>query len=183
MSIVLTNISKSFADKKVIDNFSYVFRTGGKYAVIGESGSGKTTLLNIILGLVQPDSGTVEISGRVGATFQEDRLLEWTTAEKNIEIAGGKNAGELLRRLQLPIGSKKITGDYSGGMKRRVAIARSLAVNPDVMILDEPFKGLDEGVKKIVMDTVKEYAKDALLILVTHDASEAEYFGCEVVEL
>ena len=182
--IRLNNISKTFGDKMVIDNFSYTFNDRGRYAVIGHSGSGKTTLLNIILGLVKPDSGKLDTNTAItGVVFQEDRLLEWTTAEKNIEIAGGANATELLQKLQLPVGSKKIVADYSGGMKRRVAIARALSINPTVIILDEPFKGLDEGVKKIVMDTVNEYAKDSLLILITHDINEAEYFGCAMVEL
>ena len=185
MEVFLNGISKSFGDKSVLRDFTYSFAAGGRYAVKGGSGSGKTTLLNIIMGLVTPDKGGIVIDeGRIGVVFQEDRLLEWTTALKNLEITGADTAlsMKLLKKLQV-FEPGKTVGDYSGGMKRRVAIARALAVYPDILILDEPFKGLDENIKRLTMKTVKEYSQDALLIFVTHDIAETEYFGCELINL
>ncbi len=187
--IVLNGVSKSFGEKRVLERFSHTF-PGGKITVIGgASGRGKTTLLNLIAGLMKPDEG--EITGvpeKIAFIFQEDRLCEEFGALGNLRLVCGrtKTKEELLshlRELSLADEPKKKVGEFSGGMKRRVAIARAICFDADCVLLDEPFKGLDEALKKDVMDYVLRHTAGKTVLCVTHDPAEAEYLGAEVMIL
>ena len=173
----------------MLDRFSHTF-PGGKITVIeGASGRGKTTLLNLIAGLQKPDEG--EISGvpeRIAFVFQEDRLCEEFGALGNLRIVCGrtKTKEEMLSHLRaLSVADEpgKPVGTFSGGMKRRVSIARAICYDADCVLLDEPFKGLDGALKKDVMDYVLRHTVGKTVICVTHDPAEAEYLGAEIMSL
>ena len=174
------NISKTFDGQKVLNGFSARLEKGRKYCLMGASGSGKTTLINILLGLLKPDSGAVHRSPglKMSAVFQEDRLLEQMTAAANIALvstAGGAEIEKLLLSLGIPSESlPQPVSAYSGGMKRRVALARALLAEYDVLFLDEPYKGLDEETRRSVIAIVQKYTKDKTVLLITHDKTETE---------
>lgn len=178
--IRLEKVSKSFGDKKVLDGFSQVFEEGRRYVVTGPSGVGKTTLLRLICGLIRPDSGSVEVKEgtRVRAVFQEDRLLPWRGALKNVTLEEGDEsyARELLSELGLEGEEASLPKSLSGGMSRRVAIARALCARPDVLLLDEPFNGLDPDMKARAAALIFDRMKGKTVITVAHDADAfAEY--------
>ena len=182
--IELRNIHKSFGEKRVLSDVSLTLPGGSVTALMAPSGSGKTTLLRILLGLEAADSG--EVRGmenvRVSAVFQEDRLLPRLTAEGNLRFVGGRDIPVLLAELSLAEETEAVE-TFSGGMKRRVAIARALSVPFDLLVLDEPFRGLDEEMKEKVIALVKRYSAAKVVLLVTHDAAEAKAMDANIVEL
>ncbi len=184
ISVGLYNVSKSYGDEKVIKGFSHEF-VGGVTAILGKSGGGKTTLLNIILGLEKADEGTVLVgSPNISAVFQEDRLSETFTPVANVasvvgEMASREEIENLLCRLGLRDSLNKPISKLSGGMKRRTAIARALLYNGDILIMDEPFKGLDDGTKDEVIKIVKEYSVGKTVIFVTHDEEDILAMGAK----
>ena len=179
-------LSKSFEGKQVISQFSQGFENGVRYCLMGPSGCGKTTLLNLLMGLVKPDSGKVKADGvRFSAVFQENRLLDQMTAAANVALVSQSSREEietLLRELGIDDESlPQPVSTYSGGMKRRVALCRALLAEYDVLILDEPYKGLDEDTRAKVMRIVARYTQGKTVILVTHDREETE--GYTPIEL
>lgn len=166
---------KAYADRRVLDGFSYAFR--GVTCLFGPSGCGKTTLLRLLAGLELPDAGKVERIGRVSMVFQEDRLLPWQNARENLlavrDTLCAQEAELLLSDLGLAGEENKYPHELSGGMKRRVAIARALAFAGDILLLDEPFRGLDHSVREHVMEQVRAVCQNSLVVLVTHDRQEA----------
>ena len=173
-------LSKSFDGKPVLTNFSARLEKGRKYCLMGASGSGKTTLINLFLGLMKPDNGTIHRAPelKMSAVFQEDRLLEQMTAAANIALVSKAANSEIEKLLtQLGISAESLpqpVSTYSGGMKRRVALARALLAEYDVLFLDEPYKGLDEATRSQVMQIVDRYTKGKTVLLITHDKEETE---------
>ncbi|MBR4434583.1 MAG: ABC transporter ATP-binding protein [Clostridia bacterium] len=176
------------AVREVLKNLSLEISEGETIAVMGASGSGKTTLIKLLLGLIKPDSGTVDGMGtkRVSAVFQEDRLLPWYSAKENVALVfSGRTksereraALELLAELELDAADKPIR-ELSGGMRRRVAIARALAYGGDLLLLDEPLKGLDAELKARVAQSIKR--RFSTILLITHDEDEVKLFDCRRV--
>lgn len=183
MEIEIRNARKRFRDQLVLDNFSLKFPEDGTVCLFGPSGCGKSTLLNCLAGLAALDGG--EILGLEGKKlsyiFQENRLLPWATACENVAaVLDGENkelAAEWLSRVGLGEALGKYPGELSGGMKRRVAIARALAYGGNVLLLDEPFRALDEKIKHEMIDLICKYSSSSLKILVTHDRKEADRMG------
>lgn len=172
------NISKAYEDKQVLDNVSISVNRGEVVAVRGASGAGKTTLLMILSGLIQADRGKVHSKGGVSFLFQEDRLLPWLTVKENILfVNGGADTDELLRVVSLEGCGDMYPDELSGGMKRRLAIARTLAGQGETVILDEPFTGLDEQLRLQVAQRVFDRLKQRPVLLVTHDSMEAQRFS------
>lgn len=182
--ITVSNLSKSFDEKKVIDDLSVVLKEGRVTTIMGTSGCGKTTFAMILLGLMAPDAGSVKgLEGRrMSAVFQEDRLVEHLSAVENIIMVLGKNHNEdeIVRQLAAVDLSgaliTKPTSQLSGGQRRRVAIVRSMMAESDFVCLDEPFKGLDVDTKQKVMDYVKKSIKGKTVLFITHDIDERKYF-------
>lgn len=189
-NIVVDNVSKSFGENKVLDGFSCAFHGGGYNCIMGRSGSGKTTLFMICAGLMQPDSGTVSgiDTKHIGAVFQEDRLCPQFSAFRNIKIAceGKISDDEIIKALD-DVGitnvKNKPVKDFSGGMKRRVAIVRAVLCGADTLFFDEPFKGLDETTKLSVMNFVKQRTVGKTVIIITHDESDVHFFGGSLIML
>ena len=213
-AIKAENLSKTYGGSKVIDSFTHVFPAGSVTAIMAPSGAGKTTLLRLIAGLEEPDpakDGEPGASGRkaggepgagrqmqgsvsgtdkcrISVVFQEDRLCEELDAVSNVMLArndmGRAEAEALLAELGLGADLDKKLTEYSGGMKRRVAIARALAADYGLLLLDEPFKGLDGELKALCAEKILESAAGKTVILVTHDSAEAELMNCgEVISL
>lgn len=185
----LKGICKSYGDLTVLQNFSLELPARGTVCLFGPSGCGKTTLLRLLAGLEKPDAGvTGGLEGkRISMVFQEDRLIDAAGPLRNVEVvgAGPLRTLEIFAALGLSeeeLAAKK-TRELSGGMQRRVALARALAYGGDIYLLDEPFKGLDEGVKKKAMDIFKSAATESLVLFSTHDRQEAAYLAEKILQL
>lgn len=174
--IRLDHVYKGFNGNAVLEDISLALPEKGFCAITGRSGRGKTTLLYLITGLYKPDRGSIQRNGEtISMVFQEDRLLPWETAAQNAAIASTREiAAKLLTELGLGAELDKYPKELSGGMKRRVSIARALAAKADVYIMDEPFKGLDPETRSAVFGVIRRRTEDALLIMVTHDPTDAE---------
>lgn len=183
--IELSNISMAYGEKTVFSGLSLAFSSPGQYAVLGPSGRGKTTLLRLIAGLEQPLSGTVRIpeKARIAFCFQEDRLLPWKTVLENVSLvcSDPEAARRWIEKVGLSGEENSYPAALSGGMKRRAALARALAYDADVLLMDEPFRALDEQTHAQMLALVRQAAKDKLLILVTHDEADAQ--GMQIIRL
>ncbi len=194
----LTSVGKTFGTSSAatvaIADVTLVVRRGEFVAIVGASGCGKSTVLNLLAGLDAPTVGTVEVAAqRRSLMFQEAALFPWLTAAGNIGLAlrlrGVKRrerqerARELLAQVHLAGWADKRPHELSGGMRQRVAIARSLASDPDFLLLDEPFGALDTVTKGLLQDELEAVRADRgfAAVLVTHDVHEAVRLGDRVV--
>ena len=184
----LTNISHSFAEHAVLKGKNLTIHPGQRIALMGPSGCGKTTLLRIALGLLKPTAGTAENTFRKTAVvFQEPRLLPWRTALENVNLVLGDGKSTLetakmyLEQVHLSDAADKYPRELSGGMQQRVAVARALAAEGDLLILDEPFKAMDEALREQVIALVNQ--TKAAILLVTHEEAEAKALSCEIIKL
>ncbi|NLC18923.1 MAG: ABC transporter ATP-binding protein [Clostridiales bacterium] len=190
MDIRLINLTKRFGDKTVLDNVNISFAEGRISCLMGPSGRGKTTVANLIMGLIKPDSGTIEgCRGKaIAAVFQEDRLIEHWDAEKNIRLVCDKSVDseqirEELQKVGINDYKSKAVGSFSGGMCRRVALVRALMARSDIVILDEPFKGLDDAVKMQVIEYLKTKTRGKTVIVITHDRTDAALLNADLITL
>lgn len=173
------NLSVKFNDEYIIKDFSLSLPERGAVCFFAPSGSGKTTLLRVLSGLTSPESGSIEglENKKFSLLFQENRLLPQLSALDNLKLVLPRErqheAQLWLEKLGLGNDANKTPLQLSGGMNRRLAIARALAYGGDIYLLDEPFQGLDEDSLQHTLSMVKEATKDALLILVTHRREEA----------
>ena len=184
----LINISHSFGDREILNNVTLSLAPGQRVALMGPSGVGKTTLLRIALETLTPTGGAVKNTFRkTAAVFQEPRLLPWRTALENVNLVlddNGKTRERALRSLQqLGLGdaADKYPRELSGGMQQRVALARAMTVGADLLILDEPFKAMDEALRREVIELVGQ--THGAILLVTHEEEEAKALNCEIIKL
>ena len=190
MDVILHEVCKSFGENRVLDHLSWAFPGGQISCVQGPSGCGKTTLLRLIAGLEAPDSGEILGSGdkKISAVFQENRLLENLTVEKNILLTARpgftrSDARELLNDLGLSGAEQRPTAALSGGMRRRVAVARSLAADYELLLLDEPLTGLDGEMRLRVLRRIQADLKGRTAIWITHDPDAAALLDAPVLRL
>lgn len=185
MGYKLENISFSFGEKVIFEDFSYEFPDRGIVCLMGPSGRGKTTLLRLMAGLLKPDSGTVLGPERPAVMFQEDRLLPWVTMLENVAAVCNDRARavELLEAVGLGEELDSLPESLSGGMRRRGALARTLAFGGDALLLDEPFKGLDGDLRGRMRQLILDRGKDCLTLLVTHDEEDVHALGAAVLRL
>ena len=191
MNLVVKDLRKSYGGQVVLDGFTHTFPDGRVTAIVGRSGCGKTTLLRLIAGLERPDGGSVRgvPEGGVSMVFQEDRLPPQLTAagclrcvlKKSPERDGRIDAA--LRALGLADDLDKPVSEFSGGMRRRVALARALLFPSNLILLDEPFKGLDAATRQAAVDFARPLLAGRTALLVTHDPEDAAAFSAEVVRL
>ena len=184
--VSLKNVTLSFGDKLILDSFSAELPMGGICCFSGPSGCGKTTLFRLISGLIKPQSG--EISSdykKLSFMFQEDRLLPWLSALKNVEAvlpSGNRDkAGLLLQEFGLGGEMHARPSELSGGMRRRVALARALAYGGDLLLLDEPFKGLEPALIRRLSAFIQKEC--GTVYVITHSENEAELLGGRIVRL
>lgn len=187
MEIRVRNLCKSYNGRPVLRNVTFTAGPGVT-CVMAPSGCGKTTLLRILLGLETADSGTVEGECRWAAVFQEDRLLEHLDAAGNLRFVLGREydgarAFAVLAELGLgDVGAKPVR-EYSGGMRRRLALARALLAESEALALDEPFAGLDGETRRQAREVLRRRAGARTILLVTHDPEDAAGLGAETVRL
>ena len=183
--IELRDVHMAYGEKTVFSGLSLRFESPGAYALLGPSGCGKTTLLRLIAGLETPQQGEIARPERLSFCFQEDRLLPWYSGAQNVALALPREvqrdrpralrlAQEWLARVGLQGEAQAYPDALSGGMKRRAALARALAFDAPALLLDEPFRALDEQTHAQMLALVQESARGRLLLLVTHDARDAE---------
>ena len=188
-AIKVQNITKRFGEVSVFENYSHDFPTGETSCVMGPSGCGKTTLMRLILGLEKPDAGEIILpeGTSFGCVFQEDRLINHFSAEKNLRLVlkerDDAKVRELLSLLGLSSSAKKPVRELSGGMARRVSLARCLIYGANTILMDEPLKGLDAATRDEAISVIKRLTQGRTLILITHDLTEAQSFGGEIVKL
>ncbi len=191
MSGLLTvrDLCKAYNGQPVVEAVSFSVPEGAILCVMGPSGAGKTTLLRLVMGLEQPDSGRISLpgGGRLSAVFQEDRLLDGRSAEENLRFVLGRvydplRAAEVLEALGLARTEQPVR-TYSGGMRRRLALARALLCPSDGLILDEPFTGLDADSRSRALDALKRWQAQRPALLVTHASSDARALGAQVLKL
>lgn len=181
--IEIKNLSLSYEGEEVIRNFSLHVKKGEKIALMGPSGCGKTSLLRCVSGLVRPDKGSVSCRGQISCVFQEPRLLPWLSAVKNINAvlsdspATEPEALKWLKAVGLGEDAHKLPSQLSGGMQQRLNIARALAYGGDILLLDEPMKGMDSETARSVARLIRDSSRDKTVILVTHDEEEAGVFA------
>ncbi|MCW3107495.1 MAG: methionine transporter ATP-binding protein [Segetibacter sp.] len=204
--IEVKNLKKSFGDKTILDGVNLVMETGKSNLIIGSSGSGKTVLLKCIVGLFTPDEGQVAYDGKsmvdasveekkelrqqIGMLFQGSALFDSMTVEKNIKfpldmfttLTHGekmKKVNEVLARVNMEGVNKKLPSEISGGMKKRVGIARAIVLNPKYLFCDEPNSGLDPQTSLVIDRLIRDITNEFKIttVVVTHDMNSVMEIG------
>ncbi|MBK8496210.1 MAG: ATP-binding cassette domain-containing protein [Ferruginibacter sp.] len=210
--IEFKNIKKSFGDKVVLDDVSHIMETGKANLIIGQSGSGKTVLQKCLVGLFEPNSGEIiydghsftdmniderkELRQQIGMLFQGSALFDSMTVEQNIMFPLDmfttktfseklKRVNEVLERVNLEDINKKFPAELSGGMKKRVGIARAVVLNPRYLFCDEPNSGLDPQtsmvIDKLILDITREF--NTTTVINTHDMNSVMEMGENIIYL
>lgn len=197
--IELKNVYKSFYTDEgeivVLEDLNLALQKGKILGILGPSGSGKSTILNILTDLIEPTNGKVTIKGKIGYMFQRDHLLEWRTIRDNIMLGmeiqrsvtpeAVEKVDKLLKMYDLWDFRTRYPRELSGGMRQRVALIRTLATDPDILLLDEPFSALDYQTRLMVSDDIYKIIRreNKEAILVTHDIAEAISMADQIVVL
>ena len=185
MKIQINNLCKGYGDKVIFENYTRTLDFDGILLIQGKSGLGKTTLMRILAGLEKADKGEITKSAeKVSFMFQEDRLIPFVTVLKNLTaVCDEEKALKYLSLMGLENEKNNSPLSLSGGMRRRVALARALCFESELVILDEPFKGLDEALKIKICEIIKEESKNRAFIIVSHDSEDAKILNAEIIEL
>lgn len=180
--VALEGVSVARYSHMILRDINLEIKAGEIVAIVGRSGSGKSTLAHCLAGLLKPTSGSLTTSDqiRVALTFQDSTLLPWLTVEENIRLPGilggyPVNTDDLLARVKLQDTKRLKPAQLSGGMQHRVAVARALASSPSLLLLDEPYRALDEVTRELLCeDLLRLVSADQLaVLLVTHSLTEA----------
>ncbi|ABD86427.1 ABC transporter ATP-binding protein [Rhodopseudomonas palustris] len=195
--IEVKGVTKQFGSYLAVDNLSMVVRRGEIVVLLGQTGAGKSTVLNLIMGTTSPNSGSVRVAGfdphdsfkalkgRLSVSFQTDRLLPWRTAVENAELGllilgvskqdARRRAKEWLGRVRLEGADDKYVHELSGGMRQRVSLARALAIDPEIVFLDESFSQLDHVTSGALRRDFTQIARELgkTCVLITHRIDDA----------
>lgn len=183
MDIQVKQLTKIYDGRKVLDRIDTTFPEHEITCLMGASGQGKTTFLRCLMGLIRPEEGIIEgMPKQFGAVFQEDRLCMDFTAYSNVKMVcpKGIRRQEIEQHLQeagLFDSIYRPVKELSGGMKRRVAIVRAVLAKGDLILLDEPFKGMDVDTKEQMIRYLKKYRRNRTILLVTHDEADVGLLG------
>lgn len=176
----IKDLNFSYGEKKIFSDFSISVPDSGIYVLMGPSGCGKSTLFSLIAGFLKSDSGSIKNDAEKPAfSFQEPRLIPSENALDNVNfVLGGKKetlekAVGVLSELGLSDALYKYPSELSGGMQKRVSLARALAYDGDFLLLDEPLTGLDGEIKEKILSKIKEIGKRVPILMITHDKEEA----------
>ena len=194
--MILENVCKSFGGRKVLDEVSLSFPSGKVHCIMGPSGCGKTTLLDIVAGILPPDSGKVIGTDgmKMAYAFQSPRLLPWKTVIQNVEFALPETlprerkrtvAENALALVELSAEADSLPSQLSSGMASRVCLARALAVEADILLLDEPFSGLNRALKERIGAKLRHIWEDkgTTVLMATHSTEDAAFFSASTVNL
>lgn len=197
--VKISNLNQTFYTKdgelEVLKNINFNLMEGQILTILGPSGSGKSTILNILTKLLKPTSGDVIINGKIGYMFQKDNLLEWRNIMDNITIGleiQKKKTDEAMKRVERLLKTYDLwefrnmyPKELSGGMRQRVALIRTLALKPDILLLDEPFSALDYQSRLSISDDVYNIIRKEKIttIMVSHDIAEAISMSDKVIVL
>ena len=194
--IRLSHVNKSFDSLEVLRDVSLHVGEEETLGIVGPSGSGKSTILKLVTGILGPDSGTVEVAeGPVGYVFQEPRLLPWRSALDNVAVplrakgmekaAAREAAAHWLERVELAGFEGYHPAELSGGMAQRVSLARAFAVEPRILLMDEPFANVDVDLKGSLMGLLEGILRErrTTVVYVTHELPEALRLAGRIVEL
>lgn len=201
MNLSLTSVKKSFNNQAVLKGINLEIKTHEFICILGHSGCGKSTMLNLIAGFTKPDEGSISADGQIvegpsqdrGVVFQEHALFPWLTVLENISFGPNVQGKDKATTEQLAykylkmIGLEKYANHYpdelSGGMKQRVGIARALAGEPKILLMDEPFAALDVFTKETMRGELIEIWKQlkTTIIFITHDIAEAVYLADRII--
>lgn len=185
----LKSVSFAYGNEEILNNFSLKVNNGECVCLFGPSGSGKTTVLRLVAGLIQQDGGTIDVKGEVAVVFQEDRLVPWLTLLDNLKLTTKEENQGKIEALLLEVGLidsiHQKPSELSGGMKRRVAIVRAILSGGDILLLDEPFNGLDRENKIIVSNIIKRefLDKNKSILLISHVEEDAKLLGAKIIEM
>lgn len=205
--IVFNNVTKRFGTHLAVDHLDLQVKKGEIVALLGRTGAGKSTVMNMLMGTIAPDSGEIsvagfnpstdfaELRGKLAVSFQTDRLLPWRTARENVELGllilnhpkahARRVASEWLARVDLAGAEDKYAHELSGGMRQRVSLARALAVDPELVLLDESFSQLDHVTSKTLRADFRriviQYGKTC--VFVTHRIDDALEMADRVIVL
>ena len=185
MKIKINNLTKKYEDKTVFENFSTEIEFDDILFITGESGLGKTTLIRMIAKLEKPDSGSIECDeSKISYMFQEDRLIPFVSVLKNLTaVCSEEKAIKYLEKVGLSNEKNNSPLSLSGGMKRRISLIRALCFDSNLVILDEPFKGLDEKLKESIYELIIDESKSRKFIIVSHDKSDIDKLGGKIYNL
>ena len=201
----LKNVNKSFGGVAVLKDINLTIEKGEFVAIVGFSGAGKTTLISIIAGLLKPDSGTVKLEGQEmdgpgpdrGLVFQNYSLLPWLTVFENIKLAVDQvfpnlseaerdaHTQKFIEMVNLTPARDKKPSELSGGMRQRVSVARTLAINPKILLCDEPLSALDALTRANLQDEIARIRTlhDQTVVLITNDPDEGIYLADRIIPL
>ena len=201
----LKNVAKSYGGTPVLSDVNLSLVEGEFVAIVGYSGQGKTTLMSLIAGLVKPDSGTITLEGKPvagpgpdrGLVFQNYSLLPWLTVAENIELAvqavfpaqtaaeRAAHVAKYIAMVKLSHAADRLPRQLSGGMRQRVSVARTLAINPRILLLDEPLSALDALTRANLQDEISDIwqSDKKTVVLITNSVDEALYLADRVIPL
>jgi sulfonate transport system ATP-binding protein len=192
-AVFLKGVSRSFGSQVVLSGLDFSLEEGGFTCILGKSGCGKSTLLRIIAGLEKAGEGEVRAEGRIAVAFQEPRLVPWLRVEKNVRMGltglsredAKAAAREALRDVGLAQKARAWPLSLSGGEAQRVSLARALVRRPRLLLLDEPFSGLDAFTRREMQDLLAALVREHELsaVMVTHDEAEARRLADRVLVL
>jgi ABC-type nitrate/sulfonate/bicarbonate transport system ATPase subunit len=195
IAVTLSAVAQRFGDLDVLGPIDFAVEQGAFVALVGPSGSGKSSLLRLIAGLAAPWMGEIRAQGRIGVAFQQPALFPWLDVAANVRFAldeagvpraeADRRVADWLAAVELSEFAAAHPATLSGGMAQRAALARALAPEPDLLLLDEPFAALDSLTRKEMQALLERvrHRTDATVILVTHDVEEAVYLADRVAVL